>query len=59
MGIELVQACTRIKQIQKSCPPSTVPIAEPDTAAAQVWTVQAKVRPVGLVRWRFPLADPL
>jgi hypothetical protein len=36
-----------------------VPQREPDTAAAQVRAMHAKVRPVGPVRWRFPHPDPL
>src|SRR5674476_134429 len=35
------------------------PRGEPDPAAAQVRTVHAKVRLVGLVQWRFPLTAPL
>src|ERR1035437_1737628 len=34
------------------------PRGEPDPAAAQVRTVHAKVRLVGLVQWRFPLPHP-
>src|ERR1039458_721275 len=41
------------------CPSADHAPSKPDPAAARVWTVHAKVRPVGLVRWRFPLADLL
>jgi Diguanylate cyclase, GGDEF domain len=54
-------ACRASSQTSGPRLPELAPVAitEPDTAAAQVWTVHAKVRPVRLVRWRFPLPDPL